>query len=135
MGKTFTFEIEGHAPARGTAFADIEAAIGRISPRGPSFFILQDETGSYVQAAGARARLTVEFRHVTRFGFRHYVLGRRAESNGEASVNYSGGPIRVQSNEILTTRDAVAIFREFFDAGTVSNDYARRETTSMFESR
>ena len=126
------FEGEGAQPVADPAIEEIVAAVSRISPRGPSYFILSDDTGSYVQVAGARLRLTVEYRSNSRFGFRHFVLGREGRPETMSSVNYSGGAISLQLREILSLPAALEVLRTLFLTGDVPAAFHRRETTGIF---
>ena len=95
---------------------------------------LSHPTRGYVQAAGARLRMTVELRQYDASGnFRHFVLGRTSSEVTDASVNTAAGTIRLKSNEILTAQDALMIFRSFFDDVAVPPGYLVRETTQMFK--
>jgi hypothetical protein len=129
-----TLQVEGRVTEQDPRFDLIAESIQQINLRGPSFLVLTNQSGSYVQAAGARLRLTVEYRQVTPFGFRHFVLGRSPEQTKEVGINYTGGTIRVMANEVLTVRDAVDVFRSFHESGTAPPAFVRRETTDRFQS-
>ena len=133
MQRKLSFEIEGEGVLENPTFPAIEAGLTRINPSGPSFFILSDDTGAYVQTAGAKARVTVEFRERDGAGFRHFVLGRASDDTTEFSIKYSGGAIRLRKNEILSLRDAGEVFRRFFESGSISERFSKRETTDMFK--
>ncbi|MHB0972463.1 MAG: hypothetical protein ACYC7A_22255 [Thermoanaerobaculia bacterium] len=102
-----------------------------ISPRGPSHFTLSDASGSYVQAAGARLRLTIEYRKTDHVGFRHYVLGVADRPTTLNSVNSTAGIITVQTNEILAISSAKEVFRTFMQTGSIPERFLLRETTRI----
>jgi hypothetical protein len=130
--RALTLEVDGRLPQARPAFEDIEKALNAISLRGPSYFTLTDETGSYVQAAGARLRLTIEYRKKHRFGFQHFVLGVPDRPTTLNSINSTAGIITVQTNEILSLTAAIEVFRVFFENGSIPSRFVLRETTETF---
>lgn len=76
-----------------------------MSPVGNSFCILTANDESYVQCAGAKSKLTIEYRKYMGRKFSHYVLGTPKEEKKEVSIRYSGGYIKVKQNEVLTNKD------------------------------
>jgi hypothetical protein len=116
------------------SWAEVEEIVSSLGPRGHGFAILSHRERGYVQAAGARLRMTVELRlYDTAGDFRHFVLGRAFSAHKETSINTAAGRIRVNSNEVLTARHALLIFRSFFDDAALPADYVLRETTLMFK--
>jgi hypothetical protein len=130
--RTLRLDVDGRATSAAPSFVDVQNALNDISPLGPSHFNLSDQTGSYVQAAGARLRLSIEYRKVHRFGFRHFVLGDPNRPTTPNSINSTAGIIKLQTNEILTLVAALEVFREFFETGTVPARFVLHETTDMF---
>ena len=63
------------------------------------------------------------------FGFEHCVLGNSPSDPERISVNYSGGAIALNRNEILTIDDAVAIFKQFYESSSIPTGYLRRDVT------
>jgi hypothetical protein len=131
--RLLTFEGEARAPVQGPSIEEVEAALQSIRPRGPSYFSLTDASGSYVQTAGAKARLILEYRQVRGFAFQHFVLGRAPEDSRPQSLNYSGGAIRLLTSEILTLKDALVVFRAFFVTRSIPTGYTLRDNTAMFK--
>ena len=114
-------------------FAIIADSLRRISPRGPGFFSLTHDDGSFMQVAGATLRLTVEYREVRGASFRHFVLG--AEANADRTmkqINSRSGQINLLANEVLTVDDAVIVFRRFYETGKVPDGYTLRDDTARF---
>jgi hypothetical protein len=124
-----SLQVEGQALIASPSVETVHEWLGRIHPRDPSFFILSRSDGGYVQCAGARLRLIVEFRRISGSSFQHFVLGRSPALNDVTSINYSGGAITVHRNEILTASDATYIFAEFYRTGDVPSAFLRRDTT------
>ena len=124
---------EGHETWLNISWDAVEGALTQIHPRKRSFFTLSAEDGSYVQTAGARLRLIVEYRQIVDEGFEHYILGKPSEGQEKRSaINYSGGGIQLLRNEILTVKDATAIFRAFFYFQNIPEHYQLRDITNTF---
>lgn len=133
MKPDFSLEVEGAPPKSNPTGDGIEGALRLIHPRGPSFFILSDRGGSYVQAAGARLKLTVEWRKQSAAGFAHYVLGRKeSSSRAQEVIGGTAGPITVFLHEVLDVEEAVSIFRGFFLKGRPPEAFALRDDTARF---
>lgn len=116
-------EQENCAEIKNPTLDDLRATVERIHPRNHSFLILSNGSG-YVQAAGAPLRLTVEYRNAdTR---QHFRLGRNPVVSETLSLNYSGGPITVNKNEVLSSDDCAVVLEEFFRNGTVPDKYNLR---------
>jgi hypothetical protein len=132
MSRALKLESEGAPPIDNPSLGAVERSVSAISPRGPSYFILTDSSGSYVQVAGARLRLTVEYREVTPFGLRHFILGREPLVETLVSINYTGGAITLRTSEVLSLPRALDIVRTFYASGSVPKHFTRREATSTF---
>jgi hypothetical protein len=91
-----------------------------------------NENGDYVQTAGARLRLIVEYRRVCGNLFQHFVIGWNSQDQRERSINYSGGAIRLQTNEILNISKAKEIFEHFYSFGTIPDGFLLRNVTKSF---
>lgn len=122
-------DAEGHESLLNPSWDQIEAILTTINPRAHSFFTLSDPGGSYVQAAGARLRLTIEYRDARSTPFQHYVLGDARPPGSLTSLNYSGGALAVFQNEILSIGSAQAAFREFYQARSIPSCFALRDDT------
>ena len=125
------FEQENAPPVKNPTWEDIESALLGIHPKMRSFFVLSGRK-SYVQAAGAKLRLTIEYRAKKLFSHRHFRVGREPLSEEEVSLNYSGGAIRVRKSEVLTLEDCLSVFRAFFESGQVRGSYHLRELDDSF---
>jgi hypothetical protein len=129
----FLLEQEGQAAQRVSSFDQVEAALMSIHPWSRSFVILRHDAGGYVQAAGARLRLSVEYREVQGDSFRHFVLGRRTADTRRSAINCNVGPISIFRHEVLSVTDSIAVFRSFFAERSVPAVYALRECTRLFQ--
>lgn len=100
----------------------------------PTFVIVDDESGSYVQAAGSKDRLTIEWRqYATEESFEHFVAGRKQGPGEIVQVKTFYGVIDVNENECLTSEDGQAIFEAFIKSGERPNAYEWRNSTASFE--
>lgn len=128
----FSLAQEGEEISLDVNQSDVEAALLQIHPRHRSFYILSRDDESYIQVAGAKLRLIIEFRQVENDSFRHFVLGRHSGETKMVSINYSGGIIQLQKNEILQIEDAIKIMSSFMKSGIIPPEYHPREITDDF---
>ena len=104
-----------------------------ITPAGPGFFSLTSDDGSYVQTAGARLKLVIEYRKSEADSFRHYILGRKDVSDRSTrQINSAVGQISLLANEVLDVDDAIDVFGHFLEYGAVPSQYELRDDTSRF---
>ncbi len=114
---------------------DVERLIRNLHPKENAYVILSDSDGSYVQVAGARLRLTVEFRERSKLGFIHWVLGSGDISDDLDSINCSVGPIEILKHERLCLDDAIRAFGSFLERGTVPASFTRRDDSARFNAQ
>lgn len=128
-----TLERENFAAIHVPAWTDVETALNEIDPAHSGFVILIRHDGSYVQVAGSKLELTVEWRQVTGpYRFKHCVIGRPTGPNELTSINTSSGIIQLHRNEILTLKDAIELFKYYYGTGLVSDAWSLRDCTAMF---
>ena len=133
MTSVLTLERENHEPTTNPTWSDVQSAVECIDPRQSGFVILARSDGGYVQCAGARLRLIVEWRRImTEASFEHFVIGKRGTDTSATSINTSVGIVQLQRNEILSVKNVIEIFREYFDTGNVPGNYVLRDNTAMF---
>ncbi|MCC9603375.1 hypothetical protein LOC67_22730 [Stieleria sp. JC731] len=107
--------------------------LSHITPAGPGYFSLTSDDGSYVQTAGARLKLVIEYRKLDGDSFRHYILGRADSTERSArQINSAVGQINLWAHEVLDIDDAIDVFGHFLDNGAVPNRYELRDDTSRF---
>ena len=128
----FEIQLEDHPPVVAPSVKEVIAVLARLHPKGPSFVILSRDDGSYVQTAGARLRLTVEYREASSTGFKHFTLGRQPFDPKSTYINCKCGPITCHQSESMTLADAEAIFTEFLESGRIPNAYITRDKTREF---
>lgn len=105
-----------------------EEVLNNLDPKDNSFFILEHDSGNYMQCGGSKAMCTVEFRaYESPTKYRHYVVGRAAGSTATAFVSMSGGGVSVQQGEVLNTAEAAELFAHFFVGKRVPTNYVLRE--------
>jgi len=115
------------------AWQEVVHALETIDPRRSGFVILSRPDGSYVQCAGARLRLIIEWRKtITGSEFKHFVIGKTSDKHKATSINTSVGIIQLQQNEILSIKNAAEVFQRFYDSGTIPESYVVRDVTDKF---
>jgi hypothetical protein len=98
-----------------------------------SFCTLSISDNSFIQCAGSKSKMTIEIRKPDKNGFRHFVIGLRSFIKINTKVPYSGGEIKVGTNEILNYEQAEELFKTFYNEGRILDKYVMRETTNMFK--
>ena len=127
------FTVENSVDIQDPADAVIAAALRTITPHGPGFFALTADDGSYVQTAGARMKLCVEYRRQTSEGYTHYVLGySKSNDHSSRQINSSVGFINLLAHEILDSNDATEIFCHFMHYNGVPKRFTLRDDTARF---
>ncbi|MCJ2116135.1 hypothetical protein MKK65_05950 [Methylobacterium sp. J-001] len=142
--RRFILTAEGDFKIRAPRPEDIAETAAALCPQaGCGFMILEEDCpdgwGDYVQAAGGRdaktgeSRITVERRVYVRDGnggmdprrpFQHLVAGRPGQGAAKpARIETNSYQVTVRANEVLSTRDVVAIMTAFL---------ARRELPSAY---
>jgi len=81
----------------------------------------------YMQVAGSRERMTVEFRRFEDTVARQYVVGRPpGGAEAEVVIPWDGHEVRVFANEAFGAEEATALFTEYYFTGGVSEAYHLR---------
>ncbi|NIK21608.1 hypothetical protein [Paenibacillus lupini] len=114
-------------------FDYIEMFLEQMNNETSSFCTLSLDDFCYIQCAGSKEEMTIEWRYKTESGFRHFVIGRNQLIKIKRKVKYSAGGIIVRSNEVHNYKDALILFQVFFQQNDIhSLKYSFRETTEMF---
>ncbi|MDX8363441.1 hypothetical protein [Cytobacillus sp. IB215316] len=95
-----------------------------ITIRGNSYFILTNDLGDFIQCAGAKLRLTIEYKN--KLGGTHYILGLENNNREPISINFSGGPIVIKKNEVLNIKHAINLFSSFYRKEEIPKKYVLR---------
>jgi hypothetical protein len=133
MANAFVLERENHPPVSDPTWEDIKSAVLSINPRRSGFIILAQPDGGYLQTAGARLRMIVEWRRTCDGGaFEHFVVGANRSRTDMTSINTSVGTLSLQRNEIFSAPKAVEIFQAFYSSGSVPSEYVLRDVTQCF---
>lgn len=111
----------------------VEESLKQIDPNTKCYFILTSDSGSYIQCAGSKEKLTIELRETKDGTFKHYVIGKGDGENSLRTVwqtiDCRVGPIRVHDNEVLGLTDAVANFKFFYTDSIHLTEYKKRNVT------
>lgn len=113
MSDVLLLMVEGQTSLAEARWTSVERALSQLGFPEPTFVILADQTGSYVQTAGTPERLTVEWRRYDKDSFRHFVAGHLNARAQEDYILASEGHVAVQSNEVLKLGEALQIFAAF----------------------
>jgi len=126
-------EVEDLDPINSPAAADVEKALASLDLKGPAYCILTKADGSYVQTAGTKVGLLVEYRHIEGGAFQHYVIGHRSHDSAPTSVRYRHGSLQLRRNEVLLVDEARAIFVWYLATGQIAEGWQLRDITDTFE--
>ncbi len=113
---------------------DIICAFDRLDGRDNGHICLESKNGDYVQCAGWREKLTVEYRLNAKPKFKHYVIGK-AEGKSPLKVSWvllqTSGGIMVHKEEVLTIDDAEFVFKEFYKNNAIPSGLNKRNVTKL----
>ncbi|CAG7652758.1 hypothetical protein PAESOLCIP111_06620 [Paenibacillus solanacearum] len=98
-----------------------------------SFCTLAYSDYLYLQCAGSKSKMTIEYREPYKDGFKHFVIGIRSFIKISTKVSYSGGEIKVRTNEVFNFKQAEELFKTFYNERRILDKYVLRETTEMFK--
>ncbi len=129
----FQYEVDNHfLEEQDTDIDFVLNFLNQMVSETSSYCTLSFSVNHYIQCAGSNKKLTVEFRKTMDNGFKHFVVGEKSLFKYETKVPYSGGNIKVKSNEILNSKQAKEIFTSFINDNNIPTSYILRETTEMF---
>ena len=111
---------------------DIANVLEALHPNHNAYVILSRSDGSYLQTAGSKTNLTVEWREAKNTSFIHWVLGKGEIQEQTTLVHCDVGPITVRVNELLSLNDAKNAFFMFLAKGKVPKDFTLRDNTQLF---
>lgn len=132
--RTLTFEQQGSPTINSPEWSEIESSLQMVDPRTRGYFILFDDSGSYIQAAGARLRMVVEYRIAEKGRpFRHFVVGTPEQDVSKTSINTSAGIVQLHRNEIHSLSTVTKLFKRFYENDDVCGDYVLRDDTKRYE--
>jgi hypothetical protein len=126
-------EIEGQDIINSPSASDVEKALASLDMNGPGFCILTKSNGSYVQTAGTKVGLLVEYRQIQGDSFKHFVFGHPDGERTPTSVRYRSGSLQLLRNEVLLVNEAREIFIMFLAFGQIPERWNLRDITDNFE--
>jgi hypothetical protein len=107
-----------------------EEALERLDPVENSFYILSLDRDSFIQCGGGPSACTVEIRMAKAGGkHRKYVIGRPDGSMVPVQIRMGRGGPWVGQREVLTSSDAVRLFKCFLAGEDLPPEYALRDPT------
>lgn len=115
----------------------IEKSLRSLNGTSKSFFILESESGDYIQCAGQPEKLALEYRIFDSGKFKHFVLAKRELKNSSqiiwTTIECKVGPIRIHENEVMNIEDAIMIFKSFYESFSVPTEITKRNVTKYFK--
>jgi len=126
-------EVEDLDPINSPSAVDVEKALAALDLKGPAYCILTKADGSYVQTAGTKVGLLVEYREMADGGFHHYVIGHPSHDSAPTSVRYRHGSLQLRRNEVLLVDEARQIFVWYLATGQIAEGWMLRDITETFE--
>ena len=120
------------------SWSETALALARLEPATcPAVVLSETASGSYIQCAGSRERLTVELREFKGEQFKHFVIGRANDKGWHEvvwdEIQCSVSPVRVHDTEVLQLEDAVVLFKCFFERIEIPTHYRMRNATRFFK--
>lgn len=127
-------EVEGRVPINDVSEAEVRSVVAKLRSYGPSSFAsLTDESGNYLQVAGGGVTCMIERRDVS--NGRHYRAFQDKKSavfaDGTALV-FSGGEVKLASNEWFVSQDVEDIFLAFLRGEPLPPRIKWRDITDIF---
>ena len=129
---SYHLESENGTILEAPSTSDVVTFLEGLRAEDNSFVILGRSDGCYVQTAGARTGLTIEWREVDGEEFHHVVLGLGEPAEDAVTIECSVGEIEVGKHELLTATEAEEVFKQFLSEGTVPARFALRDMTHQF---
>jgi len=132
--------LEGSRDRDDINAGDVVQAVRRLAdPSGPTFVIVVDADGNYVQAAGTDGRYIVESRTVYGEGFQHYRLYQPIAGPDAADVVYHRKkcdrhpprryPLRVRKSEVCDLGTVESALLAFLETGERAASLLWRDVT------
>jgi hypothetical protein len=146
--RSLILKLEGHSDSLDVGCEDVEEAILKMSlADGPTFVLLEDQQGNYMQAAGTNRAYVVEARDVYGEGFSHWRAASEPLPSGSAAKVYymqscpkrkhlpRQCPITVDATQILGLNAVAAALLAFRASGERFGSVAWHDVTSGFLER
>ncbi len=143
---TYTLRIEDRCDSELQDLDELLAAIARLTtPRGPTFIVLSDPNGNYVQAGGTNDRYIAESREVYGEGFIHWAAGYpNCNDRSEAVVYYRNKclknehpsrrcPLDTVNRRVLRFADIREILLHYYATSERSPAYAWDDISAKYQ--
>lgn len=103
-------------------------AFNYLNPESNSFYILEHESGNYIQCGGSKQACCVELRIYSDSGsHKHYVVGRKNGSDEAATIHMSAGVVNVRQREVFSHWEAIELFKRFYAGEPFPPKFSLRE--------
>ena len=140
-----TMTLEGQRNSSLTSIENLNESLQTmLLPHGPTYVIVEDEGGNYIQAAGFSDRYCVESRDVYGEGFRHWRAMRPgADAGGDTKILYRnkcpekehpprGCSVRVQVEDVLDFAQVASAIIHYAMSGERTEQFGWKDTTAEF---
>ncbi|WP_420322196.1 hypothetical protein [Flagellimonas sp.] len=113
----------------------IKSELNKLDGIENGYLTLENDNGDYIQCAGNKSMLTVEYRLNSKPNFKHYVIGK-GKDKSPMKVSWSVlqtnvGEIMVHKEEVLDLKDAELIFKEFYETQAIPSELNKRNVTKL----
>ncbi len=127
-------EVEAQSPVDNVAESTVRSAVAKLRSYGPSSFAsLTDESGNYLQVAGGGVTCMIERRDAS--NGRHYRAFQDKQSAvfaDNTALVFSGGEVKLASNEWFTSQDVEDVFLAFLRGEQLPSRIKWRDITDLF---
>ena len=126
-------EAEGQSPIDNVTESTVRSVIAKLRSCGPSSFAsLTDEVGNYLQVAGGGVTCMIERRDASnKHHYRAFQDKRSAVFAGGTALVFSGGEVKLASNEWFTSQDVEDVFLAFLRGEQLPTRIKWRDITDL----
>ena len=125
-------EVEGRDPLGNPSEQELSDAIASLNGSDPSYCIIQDQNGSFVQFLGCADSLTVEWHICGEDAEEHYIIGRDDDDESSVVITHSQGETEVFKSESLTAAAAQPIGHAFRSDADLPEGFVVRDVSDLF---
>ena len=124
---------EGQSPIDNVTESTVRSVIAKLRSYGPSSFAsLTDEVGNYLQVAGGGVTCMIERRDASnKHHYRAFQDKRSAVFAGGTALVFSGGEVKLASNEWFTSQDVEDVFLAFLRGEQLPTRIKWRDITDL----
>ncbi len=125
-------EVEGGEPLGNPTPEEVSSAVFSLNGNDPSYCVIQDGNGSFVQFLGRAEALTVEWHICGEEGEEHYIVGHDNDDETSVIITYRDGETEVFTSEALTAKEAAPIGLAFLANTDLPEGFVVRDVSDLF---